>query len=85
MRKGMEAAKGEIPTLWPQFKSLSQMPLLAVRGENSDILTAEITDRMKEANPAMRSAIAKDRGHAPFLDEPEVLAAIDDFLAKNSL
>jgi len=85
MRKGMEAAKGEIPTLWPQFKSLSQMPLLAIRGENSDILTAKIVDRMKEANPAMHSAIAKDRGHAPFLDEPEVLAAIDDFLAKNSL
>lgn len=85
MRKGMEAAKGEIPTLWPQFKSLSQMPLLAVRGENSDILTAEIMVRMAEANPAMKSVVAKDRGHAPFLDEPEVLAAIDDFLASENL
>lgn len=85
MRKGLEASKGEIPTLWPQFKSLSQMPLLAIRGENSDILTAEIMTRMTEANPAMKSAVARDRGHAPFLDEPEVLAAVDDFLASENL
>jgi pimeloyl-ACP methyl ester carboxylesterase len=85
MRKGLEASKGEIPTLWPQFKSLSQMPLLAIRGENSDILTAEIMTRMAEANPAMKSVVAKDRGHAPFLDEPEVLAAIDDFLTSENL
>ena len=85
MRKGLEASKGEIPTLWPQFKSLSQMPVLTIRGENSDILTAEIVMRMTEANPAMKSAVARDRGHAPFLDEPEVLAAVDDFLASENL
>ncbi|HAC58126.1 alpha/beta hydrolase [Parvibaculum sp.] len=85
MRKGLEASKGEIPTLWPQFKSLSQMPLLAIRGENSDILTAEIMARMADANPAMKSVVVKDRGHAPFLDEPEALGAIDDFLASGNL
>jgi pimeloyl-ACP methyl ester carboxylesterase len=85
MRKELEASKGEIPTLWPQFKSLSQMPLLAIRGENSDILTADIVARMTEANPAMKSVVAKDRGHAPFLDEPEVLAAVDEFLATEKL
>ncbi|MDP1628315.1 alpha/beta fold hydrolase [Parvibaculum sp.] len=81
MRKGMEAAKGEIPTLWPQFKALAHMPVLVVRGEYSDLLTAEIVARMAEEHPAMKTVVAKDRGHAPFLDEPEVLAAIDDFLA----
>ncbi|HCX68632.1 alpha/beta hydrolase [Parvibaculum sp.] len=85
MRKELEASKGKIPTLWPQFKSLSQMPLLAIRGENSDILTADIVARMTEANPAMKSVVAKDRGHAPFLDEPEVLAAVDEFLATEKL
>ncbi len=80
MRKGMEAAKGEIPTLWPQFKALAQMPVLVVRGEYSDLLTAEIVARMAEEHPAMKTIVAKDRGHAPFLDEPEVLTAIDDFL-----
>lgn len=80
MRKGMEAAKGEIPTFWPQFKALAQVPVLVVRGEYSDLLTAEIVARMAEEHPAMKKIVAKDRGHAPFLDEPEVLAAIDDFL-----
>jgi pimeloyl-ACP methyl ester carboxylesterase len=42
-------------------------------------------ERMKEANPAMHSVVATDRGHAPFLDEPEVLAAIDGFLAAENL
>ncbi|ABS64467.1 alpha/beta hydrolase fold [Parvibaculum lavamentivorans DS-1] len=80
MRKGMDAAKGEIPTLWPQFKALAQMPVLVVRGEYSDLLTAEIVARMTEEHPLMKTIVAKDRGHAPFLDEPEVLAAIDAFL-----
>jgi len=82
MRKGMEAAKGEIPTLWPQFKALAQMPVLVVRGEYSDLLTAEIVARMAEEHPAMKTVVAKDRGHAPFLDEPEAIEAIDAFLAR---
>ncbi|PKQ02041.1 MAG: alpha/beta hydrolase, partial [Alphaproteobacteria bacterium HGW-Alphaproteobacteria-12] len=36
-------------------------------------------------HPAMKTVTAKDRGHAPFLDEPEVLAAIDDFIAAENL
>ncbi len=84
-RKGLEAAKGELPTLWPQFKVLAQMPVLTVRGENSDLLTAEIVERMAAGHPAMKTVTARDRGHAPFLDEPEVLAAIDDFIAAENL
>ena len=85
MRKGLEASKGEVPSMWPQFGSLAQMPLLVVRGENSDLLSPGIVERMQEAHPAMKSVTAKDRGHAPFLDEPEVLAAIDGFIAAEGL
>lgn len=84
MRKGLEASKGEIATMWPQFKVLAQKPVLVVRGENSDLLTATIVERMLAEHPGMKSVVARDRGHAPFLDEPEVLAAIDDFL-KNDI
>ncbi|MEP0707103.1 alpha/beta fold hydrolase [Parvibaculum sp.] len=85
MRKGLEASKGEIPTMWPQFGSLAQMPLLIVRGENSDLLSAGIVERMQADHPSVKSVTAKDRGHAPFLDEPEVLAAIDEFIAAEGL
>lgn len=82
MRKGLDATKGEIPTMWPQFTSLAQKPVFVIRGENSDLLTKEITERMEEAGPDVSSLMVKDRGHAPFLDEPEVLAAIDEFLTR---
>ena len=36
---------------------------------------------MREAVPEMKSAIVAGVGHAPMLDEPEAVAAIDAFLA----
>ena len=82
MRKGLDAAKGEVPTMWPQFTSLAQKPVFVIRGENSDLLTKEIAERMEEAGPDVSSLMVKDRGHAPLLDEPEVLTAIDEFLTR---
>lgn len=80
MRKGMEASNGDVPTMWPQFGALAQKPVLVVRGENSDLLSEDIVARMTRDYPNVSAVTAKDRGHAPFLDEPEVLAAIDSFL-----
>ena len=57
--------------------------LLVVRGEKSDLLSAEAVQKMQEAAPATRFAVIPGVGHAPDLDEPEAVAAIDDFL--NSL
>lgn len=85
LRKGLDAAKGELPTMWPQFGSLAQMPVLVIRGENSDLLNKEAVERMEAAGPGVSSVMAKDRGHAPFLDEPEVLTAIDEFLSRFEL
>jgi pimeloyl-ACP methyl ester carboxylesterase len=67
--------------LWPLFKALGQKPLLAIRGELSNLLSADVLARMQEAVPAMRSATIPNVGHAPTLDEPEAVAAIDAFLA----
>jgi hypothetical protein len=33
-------------------------------------------------NPFLRQLLVADRGHVPLLDEPECLAAIDDFLTQ---
>lgn len=80
MRKGMEATNGEVPTMWPQFGALAQKPVLVVRGENSDLLSEAIVTRMTADYADVSAVTAKDRGHAPFLDEPEVVATIDAFL-----
>jgi pimeloyl-ACP methyl ester carboxylesterase len=67
--------------LWPLFKALGQHPLLVVRGEQSDLLGAEALAKMHEAVPDMKSVTLEGVGHAPMLDEPEAVAAIDAFLA----
>jgi pimeloyl-ACP methyl ester carboxylesterase len=66
--------------LWPIFKALGQHPLLVVRGELSDLLSAGTLEKMREAVPDMQSVTVPAIGHAPMLDEPEAVAAIDRFL-----
>lgn len=66
--------------LWPFFTALGQKPLLVVRGENSDLLTAATAERMQTVAPKMTLAVVPGVGHAPELSEPEAVAAIDRFL-----
>jgi pimeloyl-ACP methyl ester carboxylesterase len=64
---------------WDSFRTMS-MPILVLRGEISDILSDDILDRMAAVKPDLQRALIPRRGHAPMLDEPESLAAIDNFL-----
>lgn len=75
--------KGPAPKidLWPLFQALGQKPLLVIRGEISDLLSADALQKMHEAVPDMKSVAVPDVGHAPTLDEPEAAAAIERFLA----
>jgi pimeloyl-ACP methyl ester carboxylesterase len=66
--------------LWPLFKALGQKPLLVVRGAISELLSASSLEAMHVAVPDLQSVTVPDVGHAPMLDEPEALAAIDRFL-----
>ena len=67
--------------LWPFFEALARKPLLVIRGEKSDLLTAETAAKMQQVAPAMKLATIAGIGHAPELSEPEAVAAIDGFLA----
>ena len=73
---------GPVPQvdLWPLFAALGRKPLLVVRGEKSDLLTAETAAKMRAIAPAMKLAVVAGVGHAPELSEPEAVAAIDEFL-----
>jgi pimeloyl-ACP methyl ester carboxylesterase len=66
--------------LWPLFAALGRKPLLVVRGEKSDLLTAQTADKMRAVAPGMKLAVVPGVGHAPELNEPEAIAAIDEFL-----
>lgn len=68
--------------LWTAFDALRGVPMLLVRGELSDLITAETVREMKARNPAMTSITVPRVGHAPMLNEPEARDAIDALLAK---
>ncbi|HEX7931373.1 MAG TPA: alpha/beta hydrolase [Sphingomicrobium sp.] len=67
--------------LWPLFEALGHKPLLVVRGAKSDLLTSQTAARMQSAAPHMKLAVVAGVGHAPELNEPEAVEAIDEFLA----
>jgi pimeloyl-ACP methyl ester carboxylesterase len=75
-----EAAPTPTIDMWPLFAAVAQKPLLVVRGEKSDLLSAEAAAKMQAAAPNARFAVVPGVGHAPELDEPEAVAAIDAFL-----
>jgi pimeloyl-ACP methyl ester carboxylesterase len=70
------------PDLWPLWKALAKVPILAIRGIHSDILSAATLARMQQEKPDLEVLTVANRGHAPLLDEPECLAAIDRFLTR---
>lgn len=68
--------------LWPAFETLRGMPSVLVRGGRSDILSAETAAEMVARMQDMELVMLPDVGHAPTLDEPQSIAAIDRLLAQ---
>ena len=69
------------PDLWPGFDALADKPLVLVRGEVSEILSAETLSLMQKRAPDVDTVIVPKAGHAPTLDEPEVRSAVDALLS----
>jgi pimeloyl-ACP methyl ester carboxylesterase len=68
------------PNLWLAFEALAGVPMLLVRGELSDLISADTVKQMGVRNPAMHTITVPRVGHAPTLDEPEVRSAIHALL-----
>ncbi len=68
------------PDLWPAFEALKPIPTLVIRGAHSDILAEDCLAEMQSRKPDLSVAQIPNRGHAPILDEPDSIAAIDRFL-----
>jgi pimeloyl-ACP methyl ester carboxylesterase len=71
-----------LPDLWALFRSLRELPVLAIRGARSDVLSAATFARMAEMHPGLEQLTVEGLAHAPSLSEPECVAAIDRFLAR---
>ena len=70
------------PDLWPLFEAFDDLPLTLIRGANSDLLAQETADEMERRRPDMIRADIADRGHVPFLDEPDAVTALHLWLEK---
>lgn len=68
--------------LWPAFGAFADTPLTLVRGELSDLLAPETAAKMQAQLPDMDFVTVPGVGHAPTLEEPEAVTAIDRLLAR---
>ena len=68
--------------LWPLYKKLDGAPLLLIRGELSDLLSASAAQAMVEVLSDAELVTVPGVGHAPELNEPEAVAAIDRLLER---
>jgi pimeloyl-ACP methyl ester carboxylesterase len=72
------------PDLWPLWGALAGVPVLALRGAHSDLLSEDTLARMQREKPDLAVLTVPNRGHAPLLDEAPCVAAIDAFLAQRA-
>ena len=68
--------------LWPQFEAMAQVPTLAIRGENSDILSAETLEEMTRRRPLCESWVVPGQGHAPLLTDSITIERIRTFVER---
>lgn len=81
MREAMhDQAQKPTPDLWPLFDMMSGIPLALVRGANSDLLDHKTVNEMLLRRPDLIHCDVPDRGHVPFLDEPESVAVFRQLL-----
>jgi pimeloyl-ACP methyl ester carboxylesterase len=76
----VEIKAGQVAELWTLLPPFNGTPFALLRGAGSDLLSAETVSRMQQASPQLVATTVPKRGHVPFLDEAESVAAIDAWL-----
>lgn len=82
LAKGLEALdlNAPLPTLWPQFEGLRHVPVLALRGENSDLLSPDTLAEMARRHPRLETQTVEGQGHAPLLLDDATISRIEKFV-----
>jgi pimeloyl-ACP methyl ester carboxylesterase len=70
-----------LPQLWEQFGALAGVPVMTIRGENSDLLAADTLRQMQALRPDMATLAIAGEGHAPVL-EGDTANAVAAFVAR---
>jgi pimeloyl-ACP methyl ester carboxylesterase len=70
-----------LPPLWREFDALAHIPIMVVRGANSDILSAATVQAMRERRRSLEVVEVADEGHAPRLSDASTSNRIAAFVA----
>ena len=73
---------GEVPDGWPFYRALGGRPVLVLRGAYSDLLSDPVAERMATEIEDVEVVTVPGVGHAPDLDEPVSVEAIDRLLER---
>jgi pimeloyl-ACP methyl ester carboxylesterase len=68
------------PSLWNEFRALHAVPVFAIHGANSDLLTGETLAAMAADHPRFDSLTVPGQGHPPLLRQPQYLQRISAFI-----
>jgi pimeloyl-ACP methyl ester carboxylesterase len=70
-----------IPTIWPLFEGLKDVPVLVIRGELSDLLSRQTVTAIAERHPGLETLEVPGQGHAPMLRDQPTISRIAAFVS----
>jgi pimeloyl-ACP methyl ester carboxylesterase len=71
-----------LPSLWKQFDALAGVPVMVIRGGNSDILSTATVEAMRARHAGLDVIEIPDEGHAPVLAGAGIISRIASFVAR---
>ena len=66
--------------MWAEFGALAAVPMMVIRGENSDLLSADTLAAMAMAHDGLEAITVTGEGHAPVLRHGQLLGRISAFI-----
>ena len=81
LSNSLSVLDGPLPVLWPQFEALKRVPVMVLRGENSDILSIATVEEMRRRHPNITAHTVRWEGHAPWLRDRHTITEVAKFLA----
>jgi pimeloyl-ACP methyl ester carboxylesterase len=70
-----------LPTMWNEFDALAGVPVMVIRGANSDLLSIDTVNEMRLRHPGLEVVEVPDQGHVPSFDS-QTIPAIAAFIAE---